>query len=708
MWMSQVQTMLRRHHVKATFFLTGQALAAHPDRALELERFGHQVGINGYSEVDLANLADWQVRLHLSTSETLLAASAGHVTRLFRPPGAQPLRGIDQGDLRVARLAIDEGYSVVLADRVSSIWNPRRSAAALVRDVIPAEGTSAVIEFPTPPAQRRAIELGLLDFTLAVFEKRDTSLVTISGYSGLDAGRVSPVAPAADRWRGRVLRTALPALGALRQAVHVLAVVLLALGLVRMGWGVAVALRSRRRESIRPEVTFDVPVTVVIAALNERASIVGTLEAIRASHHRSIEVLVVDDGSIDGTPQRIEEAGIGRSGMTVAVVRNLGAGKPDALNLGILLAAHEVIVCIDADTRVEPDAISRLIAPFGDPEMGATSGHVLVSNPRGLIGRFQRAEYALGCSIERRLLARLGFLTCISGAIGAYRTSALRAVGGFSSDTCAEDTDVALSIQRAGWKATYAPAARAHTTVPGTVRALWAQRIRWSMGVAQSLWKHRHGISDRGRAGWMGRRAIPYLAVFGALSVLGPIVDAVAIFAILTARVDQLVLVWVALVTVTTALTAVAFAIDGQPARRAWVVPLQIVLYRPLLYLAQLRAFQLWSVGLQPVWRRQHERLSEPVPDVKASLEPSPPTLVSPVIDALRAPVDGSSNHLLPVHHSGLPDQGWEIDAFRLFAVDLASGTMPGALHPELSRPKREAVEHVIDLRGDRIEAVTP
>jgi len=628
-WIGQVEDVLAEHDVTATFFLTGQALIEHPKRVRQLEDAGHEIGVNGYSAVDLANLDDWQVRLHLSTTETLLASATGRWSRLFRPPGAQPLRGIDDADLDLARVAIDEGYTVVLADRVASIWSDRRSAEQLIGDVLPIPGTAAVVEFPTPPPARRRVTLDVLRFALdaipaqaaAAQEPVDIEFVTVSQYAGRDADDLHPIADDGERWRGQVLARSLPILATARGGVHVLAVVLLVLGTIRMGLGTFVALRARRHPVTPPGLEAQaLAITVLIAARDEAESIVATIEALFATTHPSVEIIVIDDGSTDGTADLVLAMRPGRPGIGLSLSRQEGIGKSSALNLGLLEASHEIVVCIDADTLVEPEALTLLAEPFLDPAVGAVSGHVLVGNPGRLLGRFQRAEYAVGCTIERRLLNRLGFMTCVSGAVGAYRRHALSGIGGFSSDTCAEDTDAALALQRAAWTARYAPDARAHTIVPLSIRGLWTQRVRWSLGVAQSVWKHRGGMTDSGRSGWLGRRALPYLIVFGGLSVLGPVVDAVAIFAILTARVDQLVLIWAALVGVTTALTALAFAIEGQPLRRAWIVPLQILIYRPFLYLAQLRALQIASVGLRPVWRRR--RRVETMPAVATFAAP--------------------------------------------------------------------------------------
>lgn len=616
-WLNSASRLLRRYHAKATFFLSGQAIVEEGEQVAMLERSGFELGTNGYSNVDLANLDDWQVRLHLSVTETMLSSITRREARLFRPPGSQPLKGIGAEDVRIARLGINAGYTVVFADRIVPLWSSQLDALHLVASALPPAGTSAVVEFPTPTPERRAESLRVLEFVIVALQNRGATLVDISQYAGLSATRNHQRVSTFDQASGALLATALPILGGARNVIHVLAVALLVLGLARMVAGIIILVRNKYRAGVvtrfplAPGDSALPTVTVLMAARDEAAVIDATIRSIAGSIYPNLEVIVVDDGSIDATASIAEATGRAVGLSRLSVCRQRGLGKSAALNHGLLLATGEIVVCLDADTVVEPNTVRCIVEPFSDPVVGAVSGHVLVANARGLLGRFQRAEYAVGCTIERQLLNSLGFMTCVSGAIGAYRRVALAQTGGFSSDTCAEDTDLALTLQRYGWAAVYQPTARAHTQVPVTIGGLWTQRVRWSLGVLQSMWKHRDAVAASGESGRFGRRALPYLAVFGGMSVLGPIVDGVAIFAILTARLDLLVVVWAALVGITTVVTAIAFAAEGQPARQAWVAPLQTLLYRPVLYLAQIRALQLASLGLSPAWRRAEHPIEE-------------------------------------------------------------------------------------------------
>src|SRR5581483_10561933 len=156
----------------------------------------------------------------------------------------------------------------------------------------------------------------------------------------------------------------------------------------------------------------------------------------------------VDDGSTDATSERVRELGL----PNVVLVHQPNSGKASALNHGIAVARHDVIVSVDADTQFEPDSLRMLVAPLADPRVGAVSGNTKVGNRRGLLGRWQHIEYVLGFNLDRRMFDALGCIPTVPGAIGAFRRQALDEVGGVSDDTLAEDTDLTMAIIRAGWR----------------------------------------------------------------------------------------------------------------------------------------------------------------------------------------------------------------------------------------------------------------
>ena len=265
--------------------------------------------------------------------------------------------------------------------------------------------------------------------------------------------------------------------------------------------------------------------SVIVPAYNEAANIAATVRSLVASDYPRLEVIVVDDGSTDGTAAIVESLRL----PDVRLVRRPNAGKPAALNTGIRLARGDLLVLVDGDTVFEPDAIGQLVQPFADPDVGAVSGNTKVANRRGLLGRWQHLEYVIGFNLDRRLFDLGECMPTVPGAIGAFRREALLDVGGVPAATLAEDTDLTMAILRAGWRVVYEPTAIAWTEAPSTLRQLWRQRYRWCYGTMQAMWKHRAALRERGPAGKLGRRGLVYLTLFQVLLPLcAPAVDVYA------------------------------------------------------------------------------------------------------------------------------------------------------------------------------------
>src|SRR5436305_391324 len=198
-------------------------------------------------------------------------------------------------------------------------------------------------------------------------------------------------------------------------------------------------------------------------------------------------------------------------------------------------AKGEVIVALDADTLFPADTIPKLARWFADPRVGAVAGNALVGNRNNLITRWQALEYVTAQNLERRALAVLGAVTVVPGAVGAWRREALEQLGGYPADTLAEDQDLTLAAQRAGWRVEFDPDARAYTEAPETVAGLLKQRFRWSFGTLQCIWKHRSALFNP-KHPVLGFVALPQIWLFQIiLSAIAPLVDLAVIWSLISA-----------------------------------------------------------------------------------------------------------------------------------------------------------------------------
>ncbi len=265
------------------------------------------------------------------------------------------------------------------------------------------------------------------------------------------------------------------------------------------------------------------PVSVLIAAWNERDGIVDTVRDVLAQRGIELEVIVADDGSTDGTEAEVKSAF--QDDGRVRSVRIDHAGKGAALEAARALARYPRIATIDADTRLEPDALAKLVGAI-DGDVVAAGGAVLIAHARSLGERFQSLEY-LRTTWVRAAWARLGMLEQIPGAFSAFDSAALEAAGGFPIDSITEDYEVSYRLyDHAGarpMQIALVPEARAFTAPPDDLLGFVRQRTRWFAGFLSTLSRFRRLIFAK-RTGRFGMLRLPLKV----LDAVGPLLAASA------------------------------------------------------------------------------------------------------------------------------------------------------------------------------------
>src|SRR5919107_1616027 len=389
--------------------------------------------------------------------------------------------------------------------------------------------------------------------------------------------------------------------------VYVIAALFLVVGVLTIGrTGLLLLLatrhaRQRRNPHWRWGPTVTEPVSVIVPAYNEKAGIEAAVRSLSGGDHPDIEVVVVDDGSTDGTAALVERLAL----PNVRVVRVPNGGKANALNTGVALAKHDLIVTVDGDTIFEPDSIKMLVQPFADPTVGAVAGNVKVGNRKSLVALWQHIGYVIGFNLDRRLYEVMNCMPTVPGAIGAFRRAALAEVGGMSDETLAEDTDVTMALCRTGWRVVYEERAKAWTEAPTTLEQLYRQRYRWSYGTMQAMWKHRRSVCDPGVSGRFGRRGLPFLALFGvALPLFGPVVDIMLVYGLVFWDRTETVIAWVGMLALQLLTAAVAFQFDREPMQPLLRLPLQQFAYRQLMYLVLIQSATTALTGGRLRWHK--------------------------------------------------------------------------------------------------------
>ena len=260
---------------------------------------------------------------------------------------------------------------------------------------------------------------------------------------------------------------------------------------------------------------FNPPVTLVVPAYNEGPVIESAIRSLLELEYPSYEILVVDDGSTDDTYARASALEGRYGGVTVRVVSKANAGKANALNTGIALARHAYVVCMDGDSRLDRETLRAAMRHFVDPRVGAVAGNVKVANRRNFWTRMQALEYIEGLNMARRAQGFLRVVNIIPGPIGIFRRETLAAVGGYDTDTFAEDADLTLKILTAGWQIVYEERAIAYTEAPESLLDLIKQRYRWTRGILQALRKRGSwlAVPRVGFGVWVSLQAMLFEAV---------------------------------------------------------------------------------------------------------------------------------------------------------------------------------------------------
>jgi cellulose synthase/poly-beta-1,6-N-acetylglucosamine synthase-like glycosyltransferase/peptidoglycan/xylan/chitin deacetylase (PgdA/CDA1 family) len=602
-WTPKVLAVLRRYRIPATFFLVGAHVASYPDLVQEELRDGDQVGSHTYTHANLAT-AGWREDLELTLTQNALAGVAGIRTRVLRMPYSSEPDALTAADWRAAAQAGRDGYLVVLADRDTRDW-ARPGVAHIVAAAMSRGGHGAIIMFHDGGGNREQT-VAALPAIITRLQAEGYRFTTVTGGLRLAAGDAP--ATTSQQFAGTALvliQQAADKGAALLAVVLVAASVLTVARLsVLIGFAAAHRRRTRRSRARRPLVYqpgWLPDVSVVIPAYNEAAGIAATVwSMVRSRYRGGIEIVVVDDGSSDDTAAIVGNLGI----PYVRVISQPNSGKPGALNRGIAEARSDILVLVDGDTIFQKDTMDRLIAPLADRDVGAVSGNTKVGNRRGFLGGWQHLEYVMGFNLDRRLFDMLGTIPTVPGAIGAFRRAALAGVGGISTDTLAEDTDLTMALCRSPWRVVYAPGAVAWTEAPATLRQLWRQRYRWSYGTMQAMWKHRRAVIEHGQSGRFGRYCLTYLVLFHVLlPMIAPVVDVFSIYGVIFLNPAKVVGFWLLFVLLQALAGGYALWLDGERLRSLWVLPLQQVVYRQLMYLVTIQSVFTALIGTRQRWQ---------------------------------------------------------------------------------------------------------
>ncbi len=634
-WTPKILDILKAKNAPATFFVIGNNMQAHPGIVKREVNMGMELGNHTYTHPNIAALPVPETDLELTATQRLFAVITGRSFRLFRPPffgDAEPSTPAEVNPLVAAQKL---GYLIVGLRIDTDDWK-KPPANVIVQRVLDRLAQAPTTDEPAGQVvllhdsggdRSRTVEA--LPILIDQLRARGYKLVTVGQLAGLTPDQAMP--PTNRSWLEVMLDRI--GFGIFREVdvfLTTLFISAIALGVLRLVFLAILSVVHKVGEDKRRPADIDPTtgplVSVLIPCFNEEKVIVSSVARILESEWSRLEVLVLDDGSSDGTSAEVEKHFADEP--RVRLLRFPNGGKALALNRGLDLVQGEIVVALDADTLFPPSTIGRLARWFADPRVGAVAGNALVGNRRNVVTRWQALEYVTAQNLERRALAALGAVTVVPGAVGAWRRSALEQLGGYPADTLAEDQDLTMAVQQAGWRVEFDPDARAYTEAPETVSGLLKQRFRWSFGTLQCIWKHRAATFNPKRP-VLGFIALPQIWLFQIiLATAAPLVDLAVVWSLISATLDhffhpvewssdqliQSLLYWAVFIFVDLSAAALGMALEK---RAPWTdlpwIPVQRFGYRQLMYYVVVKAVVTAVRGPRVSWGKLERRATAAV-----------------------------------------------------------------------------------------------
>lgn len=528
----QILDIMKSKHVPGSFFVVGSMAAKHPQLLKRLYNEGHDIGNHTFTHVNSAEISDDYLALELNATQRLFESELGIRTAIFRAPYSGDNEPETSDEARSLALGASLGYMSVGMNIDPHDWMrplPDQIVKHVVEDVTHGVGNIVLLH---DAGGNRSATVKALPRIIDELTSRGYRFVTVHDLVGLPRAAFMPPIDRADATAAAMNRWSFKLFNVLGQVIGVVFVAGIIFGIFRSILLSVCACLHVQREKRRASLSWQPKsVTVLIPAYNEAKVINGSIRAmLKSRYSQPFDILVVDDGSTDGTADVVRsEFG---SNDRVSVVTKPNGGKWTALNFGLQTATSEVIIALDADTMFEPEALVWLLRHFADPRVGAVAGSTMVGNTHTYMGAFQELEYLTSQNLERRALELCNAITVVPGAIGAWRRDAVFSVGGYNGDTLAEDADLTMALPRQGWKVIYESRAVGHTEAPESVRPFLKQRFRWVFGTLQAAYKNASlGASATGLF-WVGLPNIFFFHFIFAL--VAPIIDLAAIWSIVS------------------------------------------------------------------------------------------------------------------------------------------------------------------------------
>jgi peptidoglycan-N-acetylglucosamine deacetylase len=610
-WTPQILKILAEKHVPASFFIVGMNAEKSIPLVKRIYKEGHEIGNHTFTHPNIAEVSEQRAIIEMETTRLLLECITGHSTVLFRAPYNADFTPVKMDELLPVAIARTKNYLDVGESIDPLDWQPGISADSIVQRVITRkkqidqdmrkETGGNIILLHDAGGNTREATVEALPRIIDYYQARGYQFTTIADLLNKTKDELMPAVPKDKDYY--MMQSNLVFFQFIYFAGTILFVLFFAfiiLACARIAFMAFLTWRERKREVIAPVIfprLHAYPlVSIIVPAYNEEVSAVSSLQNLLQTDYPNFEIIFVDDGSKDATYKKVSDAFTNHQLMRIFTKPN--GGKSSALNFGISLSEAEYVVCIDADTKLNPSAVSELMKHFLNEKdemrnkIGAVAGNVKVGNEINLLTKWQAIEYITSQNFDRRAFASINAITVVPGAIGAFRKSAIEEAGGFTTDTLAEDCDLTIRLLRCGYRIKNENNALAFTEAPESLKQFHKQRFRWAFGVLQTAWKHRK-LLFRKKSGWLGWFALPNILLFQyIIPFFIPLADVLMLLGLFFGNAGKILPWYIGFLMFDAVIAAIAFRMEGEkPGRLVWLLPQRLV-YRWLMWQITFKAMR--------------------------------------------------------------------------------------------------------------------
>lgn len=531
----QILDILEQEKVPGSFFVVGIMAEQNMGLILREYNLGHEIGNHTFFHPDMSKVGPERVNFELNATRKIIESVTGHSTILFRPPYNADAEPTTSAEILPVMQSREQNYINIGESIDPQDWQPGITADQIFDAVVKQQNLGNVLLLHDAGGNREAT-VEALPRIIKYFKTHGYEFSTIGQLIGKKRDELMPpVKLNSSDFISSGDDLFLKAFSYGTLALNFIFILAIILAMLRSIFIAILAIKQKISSKKEKEFLLknpDMKVSVIIPAYNEEVTVVQTLKSLLKTTYPNAEFIFVDDGSKDSTVELVK-TNFGHL-PNIKIYDKPNGGKASALNFGISKSDADFVVCIDADTQLKTDAITELMRYFYDEDIAAVAGTVKVGNKTNLITNWQSIEYITAQNMDRRAFDILNTITVVPGAIGAFRKDVIQEVGGFTTDTLAEDCDLTMRILRAGYEVRNCDSAIAYTEAPETVNMLLKQRLRWSFGVMQSFWKNRTTLFNK-KYGYFGMVGMPNILIYQIiLPLFSPLADFFMVLSMIT------------------------------------------------------------------------------------------------------------------------------------------------------------------------------